>query len=158
MLFVGTDIGVFQSTNDGANWASFNNGLPACQVYDMKYKVNAGLLLVATHGRGCWTFDLNSTLGIDPFGQIPENYKLAQNYPNPFNPETNIEFDIAKYGQTVLQIYDVSGKKVDELVNQNLNAGHYKIQWNASKLSSGIYFTRLTTKDFTSIIKMSLIK
>ncbi len=158
MLFVGTDIGIFQSTNDGVNWVSFNSGFPSVQVYDMKYKLSAGLILVATHGRGCWTFDLNASLGIDPFGQIPEKFNLAQNYPNPFNPTTNIEFDLPKYGNVTLEIFDVSGKSIDKLVNGNLNAGHYQIQWNASKYSSGAYFYKIETDGFKEVKKMMLIK
>jgi len=158
MLFVGTDFGVFQSTNEGANWISFSSGLPMVEVYDMKYKQTIGTILVATHGRGCWTFNLNSTLGIDPFGEIPANYKLSQNYPNPFNPVTNIGFDIPKYNSVKLEIYDMSGKKIDELVNQNLNAGHYQVQWDASKYSSGAYVSKLTTPDYSATSKMILIK
>lgn len=158
MLFVGTDFGVFQSTNDGANWISFSSGLPMVEVYDMKYKQTIGMILVATHGRGCWTFDLNSTLGIDPFGEIPAQYKLSQNYPNPFNPVTNIAFDIPKYNSVKLEIYDMSGKKIEELVNQNLNAGHYQVQWDASKYSSGAYVSKLTTPDYSATSKLMLIK
>jgi photosystem II stability/assembly factor-like uncharacterized protein len=158
MLFVGTDFGVFQSTNDGANWISFSSGLPMVEVYDMKYKQTIGMILVATHGRGCWTFDLNSTLGIDPFGEIPAQYKLSQNYPNPFNPVTNIAFDIPKYNSVKLEIYDMSGKKIEELVNQNLNAGHYQVQWDASKYSSGAYVSKLTTPDYSATSKMMMIK
>lgn len=158
MVFVGTDIGIFQSTNEGVNWISFNNGFPAVQVYDMKYKQTVGLILVATHGRGCWTFDLNSSLGIDPFGQIPSEYKLAQNYPNPFNPSTNIEFDIAKYGFVNLDVFDVSGRTVATLVNTNMNAGHYQIKWDASQFSSGLYFYRIETNGFKDVKKMMVVK
>jgi len=158
MLFVGTDIGVFQSTNEGVNWVSFNSGLPSVSIYDMKYKQTVGTILVATHGRGCWTFNLNSTIGVDPFGEIPLKYKLSQNYPNPFNPVTNIEFDIPKYNSVKLEIYDISGKKIEELVNQNLNAGHYQVQWDASKYASGAYIYKLLTPDYSSTAKMILIK
>lgn len=157
-LFVGTDFGVFQSTNEGANWVSFSSGLPMVEVYDMKYKQTIGMILVATHGRGCWTFDLNTVLGIDPFGEIPSQYKLSQNYPNPFNPDTNIEFDIPKYNKVRVEIFDISGKKVEELVNQNLNAGHYQVQWDASKYSSGAYILKLTTADYSATSKMMLVK
>jgi photosystem II stability/assembly factor-like uncharacterized protein len=158
MLFVGTDIGVFQSTNEGVNWVSFNSGLPSVSIYDIKYKQTVGTILVATHGRGCWTFNLNSTIGVDPFGEIPLKYKLSQNYPNPFNPVTNIEFDIPKYNSVKLEIYDISGKKIEELVNQNLNAGHYQVQWDASKYASGAYIYKLLTPDYSSTAKMILIK
>ena len=157
ILFVGTDIGVFKSTNEGTNWASFNTGLPAVEIYDMKYKQTVGLILVATHGRGCWTFDLNLT-GIDPFGQVPDNYNLKQNYPNPFNPTTSIEFDIPKSENVTLSIYDISGKKISDLINNKLNAGHYQVSWNASAYSSGIYIYKLTTSSYTDTKRMVLVK
>ncbi len=59
-LFVGSDLGVFQSTNDGANWTSFNTGFPNVEVYDLKYRSGPKILLAATHGRGCFMFDLSS--------------------------------------------------------------------------------------------------
>mgnify|MGYP000858044055 CR=1 FL=1 len=158
MLFVGSDFGVFQTTNDGTNWVDFNSGLPMVEIYDMKYKQNVGQILVATHGRGCWTFDLNSVLGTDPYGQVPEDYNLMQNFPNPFNPETNIEFDIPVYGMTTLEVFDISGKLVDKLVNQNLNAGHYRVQWRASNYPSGAYVYRIQSGNFTSSKKMILLK
>jgi photosystem II stability/assembly factor-like uncharacterized protein len=158
MIFVGTDIGVFQTTNEGVNWVSFNSGLPSVEVYDMKYKQSIGMILVATHGRGCWTFDLNTVVGIDPFGQIPLKYSLNQNYPNPFNPTTNIVFDLAKYGNVRLEIYNVNGRKIDNLINGNMNAGHYSVQWDASAYSSGVYFYKLISGEFSETKKMMLLK
>jgi photosystem II stability/assembly factor-like uncharacterized protein len=158
MIFVGTDIGVFQSTNEGTNWVSFNTGLPAVQVYDMKYKQTVGLILIATHGRGCWTFDLNTAVGIDPFGQIPKQYQLSQNYPNPFNPTTNIEFDLPKYGFVTLEIFDVNGRSIDKLVNTNMNAGHYQIKWDATNFASGVYFYKIVVDNFKDVKRMLLLK
>jgi photosystem II stability/assembly factor-like uncharacterized protein len=158
MIIAGTDIGIFKSTNEGLNWINFGNGLPAVQIYDMKYKQSIGIILVATHGRGCWTFDLNSSIGIDPFGQIPEKFNLSQNFPNPFNPVTNIEFDIPKYSSVTLKIFDISGRTIDKLVNNNLNAGHYSVQWNATKYSSGAYFYRLEADDYKDVKRMMLVK
>jgi photosystem II stability/assembly factor-like uncharacterized protein len=157
ILFVGTDIGVFKSTDEGVHWISFNSGLPAVEIYDMKYKQSIGLLLVATHGRGCWTFDINLT-GIDPFGQIPLSYNLKQNYPNPFNPSTSIEFDIPKSEAVNLSIYDMSGRKISEPINNNLNAGHYQVRWNGENFASGIYVYKLSTPSFSDTKRMVLVK
>ena len=63
-IFVGTDLGVYESTNDGATWSSFNNALPAVAVFDLKYKENAMLLMAATHGRGCFMYDLSTALPV----------------------------------------------------------------------------------------------
>jgi photosystem II stability/assembly factor-like uncharacterized protein len=158
MIFVGTDFGVFQSTNEGSSWISFNSGLPAVEIYDMKYKQVAGIILVATHGRGCWTFDLGSTLGVDPYSVIPKEYTLNQNFPNPFNPETKIQFGLPKSGFVKLAVYDAAGRKVEELVNQQLNAGTFEVTWNGSEYSSGVYFYKLESDGFVDTKKMILVK
>ncbi len=158
MIILGTDLGVFQSGDEGVSWVSFNTGLPAVEVYDMKYKQTAGIILAATHGRGCWTFDLGAVLGIDPYSVIPKNYELNQNYPNPFNPETKIKFGLPKSGNVKLSIYDASGKVVEELVNQQLNAGTFEVTWNASEYSSGAYFYKLESADYSETKRMILVK
>ncbi|HRE40521.1 MAG TPA: M12 family metallo-peptidase [Ignavibacteria bacterium] len=100
-----------------------------------------------------------TTVGIQTITEvIPTEFKLYTNYPNPFNPETNIKFDIAKSGQVNLAIYDMTGREVAILVNQQLGAGVYNFNWNAINMSSGIYFYRLTTPDFTDTKRMILVK
>ncbi|MEI7811356.1 MAG: T9SS type A sorting domain-containing protein, partial [Ignavibacteria bacterium] len=86
------------------------------------------------------------------------SYSVSQNYPNPFNPTTNIKYSIAKSGIVSLKIFDVIGKEVAVLVNQYQTAGTYHVQFDASHLSSGIYFYKLQSGDFTSVNKMMLIK
>lgn len=93
-----------------------------------------------------------------PGNVIPEKFHLSQNYPNPFNPATNISFDVTSASNVVLEIYDVLGRKVDELVNQNLAAGNYNMLWNAENLSSGVYFYSLRAGSFTDTKKMVLLK
>lgn len=158
MIFVGTDIGVFQSIDEGASWVSFNSGLPAVEVYDMKYKQIAGIILAATHGRGCWTFDIGSVLGVDPYSVVPNEYELSQNFPNPFNPETIIKFGVPKSGFVKLSVFDATGKLVDVLVDQQMNPGTFEASWNASGYSSGVYFYKLESEGFTNTKKMILVK
>lgn len=89
---------------------------------------------------------------------IPENFFLGQNYPNPFNPKTNFGFRIAHSGFVSVKVYDISGKEVAVLVNGNLSAGIYNIDFEASPLASGVYFYRLDSDDFSDIKKMVLVK
>jgi hypothetical protein len=89
---------------------------------------------------------------------IPGTYKLSQNYPNPFNPVTRINFDIPKQGLVNLRIYDVLGREVMTLVNEVKTAGSYNVDFNASELSSGVYFYKLESNDFSDIKKMMLVK
>ncbi|MCX6158061.1 MAG: T9SS type A sorting domain-containing protein [Ignavibacteriae bacterium] len=98
-------------------------------------------------------------VGVQNIGtEIPNEFKLYQNYPNPFNPVTNINFDIAKAGMVQIKVYDVLGKEVEILANEVLQPGRYKTSFDANRLSSGIYFYRITTNDFTDIKRMMVIK
>ncbi len=95
--------------------------------------------------------------------EVPEKFDLFQNYPNPFNPVTVIEFNVVPAGNkqasnVSLNIYDILGKKVSSLVNEELKPGKYRVTWNAGNFSSGTYFYRLTTGNFVQTKKMLLIK
>jgi uncharacterized delta-60 repeat protein len=85
-------------------------------------------------------------------------YSLSQNYPNPFNPTTMIKFFVGTYSYTSLQVYDLLGREVATLVNEQKPAGTYTKQWNASNLPSGVYFYRLQTGSFTQTKKLLLLK
>ena len=101
----------------------------------------------------------NSVLGITNYNsQIPDKYSLSQNYPNPFNPSTNLEFGISKLGFVSLKIYDMLGKEVATLVNENLNPGTYNYNFDASGLTSGVYFYKLESDGFVETKRMMLIK
>jgi trimeric autotransporter adhesin len=87
------------------------------------------------------------------------SYRLEQNYPNPFNPVTNIKFNIPKNDVITLKIYDIQGKEVESLFNNiNMQAGTYSVVFDGTKLSSGVYFYKLMTKEFTETKKMLMIK
>ena len=90
--------------------------------------------------------------------ETPTEFKLSQNYPNPFNPSTNIDYSIPKSGFVSLKIYDMLAKEVAKIVNENKDAGNYTVTFNASKLSSGIYYYRIQSGNFTDIKSMVLIK
>lgn len=89
---------------------------------------------------------------------IPDKFSLGNNYPNPFNPTTKIVFDLPKAVHTELKIYDVMGREVETLVNNNLQPGRYEYTWNAHTLSSGIYFYRIKAGKFIDNKRMVLIK
>ena len=91
-------------------------------------------------------------------GIIPENFSLSQNYPNPFNPVTNVEFGIPKQGFVSLKVYDMLGKEVATLVNENLSPGNYTVNFNGSNFSSGVYFCKMESGEFKNIKRMVLIK
>jgi hypothetical protein len=95
--------------------------------------------------------------------EVPAKFTLEQNYPNPFNPTTNIKFTLPQAGFTTLQIYNMLGEEITTLVNQDLGIGTYKTDFNATNLSSGVYFYRITVKgsqglEWTESKKMMLVK
>lgn len=92
------------------------------------------------------------------YQQIPENISLSQNYPNPFNPATTIEYSIPQAGLVTIKIYDILGREVTNLVNEEKLAGNHKVNFNASGLSSGIYCYRFKAGDFVQTRKMVLLK
>ena len=97
---------------------------------------------------------------------LPVDFALAQNYPNPFNPSTTIRFDVPVQARVTLTIFDGLGRKVQTLVDRQLNAGRYSEQWNAAAFSSGVYYCRLDAKEsgspsnrqFGTTMKLMLVK
>jgi len=98
---------------------------------------------------------------------VPEKFSLYQNYPNPFNPITKIKFDLPKSNLTLseakglnvqLKVYDILGREVATLVNEQLKPGTYEVEWVASNHPSGVYFYTLTTADYTITKRMVLVK
>lgn len=89
---------------------------------------------------------------------IPKFFSLEQNYPNPFNPVTTIEYSLPVVGEVSLIIYNVIGEEVAGLVNEVQQAGFHLVTWNATKMSSGIYFYRLQSGDFVQTRKILLLK
>ena len=99
------------------------------------------------------------TVGINSISDIiSDNFYLSQNYPNPFNPTTNLEFGISKLGFVSLKIFNSLGREVKTLVNEYKPAGNYSVEFDGSKLSSGIYFYKLSSGGFTDTKRMILIK
>lgn len=105
--------------------------------------------------KALWESDPTSVNEVDA---LPTEYSLSQNYPNPFNPSTVIEYYLPVESKIKLDIYDVLGSKVASLVNQNQTAGKYAVNFDASRLSSGIYFYQLSTANVVISKKMILVK
>ncbi|HLT23574.1 MAG TPA: T9SS type A sorting domain-containing protein, partial [Ignavibacteria bacterium] len=109
-----------------------------------------------------WGIQLNGEVLVgveDPQNNsIPNKFELQQNYPNPFNPSTAIKFSIPKNLNVNLKVYDLAGREVASLINKELSAGSYEYLFDGSKLSSGVYFYKLTAGDFVDTKKMILVK
>ena len=106
---------------------------------------------------------LNSTTGVNNKTTIPVNYSLSQNYPNPFNPSTVIRYSLPAAEKVVIKIYDIMGREIRTLVNEEKNAGTYTSEWNGrnsngTTVSSGIYLYRIQAGNFVEARKMTLVK
>ena len=117
-----------------------------------------------------WSFSVLIT-GVNEEKDIPTEFFLSQNYPNPFNPTTSIEFSLPSQGRggqpasglagvrsVTLKIYDLLGREVAILVNENLAPGAYKSEWDGSGFPSGLYFYRLSTNGFVQTKKLILLR
>ncbi|NOS83754.1 MAG: T9SS type A sorting domain-containing protein [Ignavibacteria bacterium] len=148
---------LLKTTNCGVNWYNFSpgtvNGLTSMQFLNdsIGYVVGAGGTILFTTNGGI-TF-VNHTSS-----NIPNGYFLSQNYPNPFNPVTNIKFNIPKRSYVKISVFDVLGKEISVLVNEELNTGTFEVNWDASNFPSGVYFYKIETDEFSESKKMVLIK
>jgi hypothetical protein len=129
--------------------------------------VTSGVYTVSVSGAGSNGTPAHKrtiTLNVNPVGltqnqnEIPEEFELFQNYPNPFNPVTKIRFNLAKASIARLDVFDINGRTIANLINSDYNAGKYEVSFNAENLSSGVYFYKLETAGFTAVKKMLLVK
>lgn len=155
-----------KTTNYGMNWVSGSFNDTNCILFDSELLDNnnwylAGGNLNVNNSPVILHTTNGSPISVEPVGtSVPVSCYLSQNYPNPFNPVTKIRFAISsgEAAQIFLSVYDVTGREVAVLVNQSLMPGNYETEFDASKLSSGVYFYRLLTENFSEIRKMILIK
>jgi len=149
---------VMKSTNAGNSWFVQPTGCIQTMRGISFVDVNTGYV-VGTGGAILKTIDGGGTIGIRQIStEVPNGYSLSQNYPNPFNPSTKINYELQRAGFVKLVVYDILGKEIETLVSDKQSPGSYEITFNASKLSSGIYFYKLTTDNISETKKMLLIK
>lgn len=158
VLICATDVGVFMSNNNGGNWVELANGLPNTVAIHLDYNQMGNKLTIGTHGRGVYSLNGPLVNVTQTATEIPSQYSLEQNYPNPFNPITKIKYNIRQTGQVSLKVFDAMGREVSEIVNGNQGAGSYEVVFDASKLTSGIYFYKLQSNGFAETKKMMVIK
>lgn len=157
----GANKNILKTTNQGANW---NTQVLPPEISTSTYftgisfrDVNTGWL-IGSNGTILKTTN-GGVIGLENIGStIPTDYKLSQNYPNPFNPTTTIEFDLPQSTNTKLIIYDITGKEIEYLVDQELSIGSYKFIFDGNQLSSGIYYYKLITSDYSETKKLVLVK
>ncbi|MBU0558454.1 MAG: T9SS type A sorting domain-containing protein [Bacteroidetes bacterium] len=153
--------GVSKSTNKGDSWSLFVDGFtdPNAVLETECLAINtSGYLFAGTKGVGAYR-TTNPVTSLESENEpLPNDFILYQNYPNPFNPSTVIEFALPETGNVSLKVFNSIGEEVAELVNNEMIAGYHSINFDASSLTSGIYFYRITTGNFTQTNKMILLR
>ncbi len=147
----------YRSTNGGMEWARFDTGLPQnieCRSIAIDTINNR---LYAATSAGIYINALSTNITERKISH-PQRITLYQNYPNPFNPTTEIRYQISEVGRVTLKVFDVLGREVATLVNEVKEPGMYELQFDASNLSSGVYFYRLNAGIFSQTRKLVLLR
>ena len=158
-LFVGTATGILRLANSGSNWTNVSEGY--AEIAANSFTQSSGFLFVAGP-RGVWRRPISELTGVShPQASIPARFQLEQNYPNPFNPTTTIKFQIPNHKpQTLvtLKVFDLLGREVATLVNEEMTPGGYERVFDSARLTSGVYLYQLRAGNFAQTRKLILLR
>ncbi len=146
--------GVYVSSANTLNWRPI--GLQGHGAGSMFVNLQNGAVFVGTSSGAIFRNDNPTAVTAEEL--IPAEFALSQNYPNPFNPSTKITFSVPSKSSVSLDVFNILGQKIMTLLSGEYNAGTYTVEFNASRLSSGVYFYRLQAGEFSSVKKMILQK
>ena len=159
LAFSGTNLfasiygyGVYISDDFGSNWESINNGLIDSTIVT-SLVINKSNIIAGTNGTGIWIRPLAQV--ITGTNQIPiKGYESKLKIsPNPVKDITNIKYQITNKSHILIIVYDITGREITTLVNEEKAIGNYNLNYNTSNLSSGVYFLKLSTADTTKVVK-----
>lgn len=158
----GSSGAIYGTNNGGPNWTLQSSGTTT-NLYSLSFINSQTGWAVGSFGRILKTTNGGITSIQTISNEIPKGYKLEQSYPNPFNPVTKIKFDIpstlkGEMSNIKLIIYDVAGREVEILVNEQLNPGIYEVEWNGANYSTGVYYYKLSAGEYTETKRAVLLK
>jgi hypothetical protein len=165
-LFLGTPYsGIFRSCDDGGSWSEVNEGWPLSTVDSSLYlsthclRISGGYLFAGTEA-GVWRRPVaEMTTSVEkPTGEGPTEFILEQNYPNPFNPKTVVSCQWPVVSRVRLAVYDLLGREVAVLIDEQKAPGRYQVEFDGAKLSSGVYIYRLTAGNYVESKRMMLLR
>jgi hypothetical protein len=148
-IFVGTDVGVWVTTDGGGSWLPFEVGFPNTVVVDLEIQKTARKLVAGTHGRGAWEVDITSDgTGVELASPRPLNLMFDPPSPNPVTSQTVLRFAAKHAGEVTVSVYDVAGRLVNEVVRAPIGDGIIRLaNWQADDVPSGVYFAVLQAGD-----------
>ncbi|MHB9012029.1 MAG: T9SS type A sorting domain-containing protein [Ignavibacteriaceae bacterium] len=146
------------STNNGKNWQQVNDNLPI-NIISRSLAIIGGYVFLGTNN-GVWRRPISELVtGINERqNNLFNSFSLRQNFPNPFNPTTTICYSVPKTSFVTIKVYDVLGKEIETLVNDEKPSGSYKVEFDGSKFTSGIYFYRMQAGSFVETKKLIVLK
>ena len=158
-IYVATAEEVLFSTDDGMTWDDLTGGLPSVNTSSVAITSNNNVYV------GTWLFDgvsrrLSSVITSigEPPRPVPTQTMLHENYPNPFNASTTIPYQLSTRAHVTLKVYDVLGREVATLVNEEQSAGRYTVSWDATKVASGVYYYEMRIDGYVETKAMLLLK
>ena len=137
------------------------NAVIAWSVYAVDVDGDGDMDVLSASGNDnkiAWYENLLITGIVTNSNEIPSEFRLSQNYPNPFNPSTIIRFSIPEESFVTIKVFNTLGEEITTVINENIIAGNYEVEFDASKLPSGIYFYKLQAGSFVETKKMMLMK
>ncbi len=162
LIFAGlTSNKIYLSINNGLDWQDFSTGIDIGEeTYHVKFALSGSKIFVSFLYNSLWYYDLSQITKVPVTNNgIPQKFILQQNHPNPFNQSTRITYSVSRSDHIILRIHDVRGKEIITLVNNVQRPDTYSVNFNASELSSGIYFYTLKIgNDCVQARKMLLIR
>jgi photosystem II stability/assembly factor-like uncharacterized protein len=149
---------LYLSSNEGMSWSRVDSGLSNIEITSIAFADT--LVYIGTSNSGVWCRYLSEmiTSNRQVTNEILKRFCLADNYPNPFNPSTTIQFSLPKATYVTLTIYNSLGQEVAKLVSEQMSAGIYTTEWNASGFASGVYYYRIEAGSFTETKKLVLLR
>ncbi len=164
MLFITLQI---NAQNSQVTWSSFNMGYASSTTSNTTLKSIAGQSFVGNTkfsnnfiecGFLVDTLFRSVMVGVQEGPEMPTHFELYQNYPNPFNPTTTIRYDLPTASHVVMKVFNILGQEVAVLINEEKPAGKHQVDFNSTKLASGVYFYKLVAGEFVSVKKFLLLK
>lgn len=179
VIYIG-DVGCYFTTNTGASWQAMGTGLPNAAISDMQIHAPTRIALAFTHGRSMWEINLDDLTAVAENREIPVRLELYQNYPNPFsatggslpsrqvvpagagafggNPASTISFTLSRSAFVTLSVFDINGREVATLLQEELSASYHCAVFHARNYASGVYLYRLTAGASSPTRRMLLLK
>ena len=150
--------GIYLSQDTGETWRDIKFNLVNHNAYFNCGELLGNYIFVGTNRVGLWKIGIESITSVMDENNVSHDFYLFQNYPNPFNPSTKIGYSIPNASNVKLIVFDIIGNKIETLIDGFQNQGYHIINFDASRLATGIYFYQLKTNNFISTRKMMIIK